>query len=187
MLQKLVPILFMLVCAAFVLLPKWLPPSVQIQQGLPNIGYRDTIFIKVGYAGCGEWGGHREMIKVYQEDVDYRKIGYEEMIKTKRPFLAEYWVDSIECSYRPDRKFLLHKRQQLTSAQEAVVLRYIQDFVPASLQARQLHDTMDGNAYTVYMPGQGDAPVVLSFSSTGKDIFQELRGKLFTNPSASHE
>lgn len=179
MLQKVVSVLFLLACAAFVLLPKVLSPSARGQQGLPNIRYRDTIRINVGYAGCGEWGGHREMIKVYQEEVDYREIGYEEMIKTKRPFLAEYWVDSIECSYRTDRKFLLHKRQQLTSSQEATVLRYIQDFVPASLRARQLYDMMDGNAYTVYLPSLEVEPVVLHFSSTGNDIFQELRGKLF--------
>lgn len=187
MLQKVVPVLFVLVCAAFVLLPKLLPMPAHSLQGLPNISYQDTIRIQVGYAGCGEWGGHREMIKVYQEEVDHREIGYEEMIKIKRPFLAEYWVDSIECSYRTDRKFLLHRRQPLTSSQEATVLRYIQDFVPASLQARQLYDMMDGNAYVVYLPVLGEEPAALSFSSSGKDIFQELRGKLFAKPSTIHD
>ncbi|MBC6697983.1 hypothetical protein [Hymenobacter sp. BT190] len=179
MLQKVVPVLFVLMCAAFVLLPKLLLPPAHSLQGLPNIRYQDTICIQVEYAGCGEWGGHREMIKVYQEEVDHREIGYEEMINTKRPFLAEYWVDSTECSYRTDRKFLLHKRQILTSSQEATVLRYIQDFVPASLQARQFHDMMDGNGYVVYLPVLGEESVVLSFSSSGKDIFQELHGKMF--------
>ncbi|QJX47746.1 hypothetical protein HMJ29_12660 [Hymenobacter taeanensis] len=174
--QKIILGLLFVTSVAFVLTKTVFkaPPSKSLHS-LPNIGL-DTIKLGVGYAGCGEWGGRRELIKVFQGGGEkYNELDFTD---TTRTYFAEYWVDSLECSYRTDRRYRMKVRKLLTLSDESLVLRYMQDFIPATLKRGSASDYQYGSSY--YMKFQGRNNVVLHYPSAGKDVFQELRAQLYS-------
>jgi hypothetical protein len=178
MLQKLAPVLFVLACAAFVLLPKLLPPSdYQVKDiGSPelhigNLGF-DTLTLYAHYSECGEWGGHREIIHVYMSEKARRKSP--DFSQWKGPLAATWLLDTIGCSYRPDRKYIKQAAIQLTAAQEADVLRYAQALTIRSF--RQVPPSHAGNAFSL----RYHSTRIELYPADAWSKFDELRTQLFS-------
>jgi len=185
MFQKLAPVLFVLACAAFVLLPKLLlPPYYQVKDvaspelRIGNLGF-DTLTLSAHYSECGEWGGHREIIHVYMSEIARRNSP--NFSQWKGPLAATWLLDTIGCSYRPDRKYIKQATIQLTAAQEANVLRYAQALTIRSF--RQVPSSHAGNAFSL----RYRSTRIELYPADDWSKFDELRGKLFANSSAIHE
>lgn len=175
--QKIIPFLFVLVCAAFVILPRVFSAeenSSVSQHHLPNLGI-DTLKLKASYSECGEWGGHREMIKIYMSD---EVNGTErDFTKWSGPFAAEFWLDTIGCSYRPDRRYFLVEQTELTSQQEALVIKYMQGVIYPSLQ---YHPPMhSGNVYSISSSNPRELNISYFTPEDGYDRFEMLHQQLF--------
>ena len=77
--RKLALGLLMSVCSLFVLILQACTskqePAVITKPSqehlLGKLSFKDTLIISAIYSECGEFGGHRELIKVYHEERDY--------------------------------------------------------------------------------------------------------------------
>ncbi|MDU0371269.1 hypothetical protein ACFPAF_12750 [Hymenobacter endophyticus] len=178
MLQKLAPVLFVLACAAFVLLPKLFPPShYQLKDiGSPelhigNLGF-DTLTLYAHYSECGEWGGHREIIHVYMSEKARRNSP--DFSQWKGPLAATWLLDTIGCSYRPDRKYIKQAVIQLTAAQEASVVHYAQALTIRSF--KQAPPSHAGNAFSL----RYHSTRIELYPADDWSKFDELRTQLFS-------
>ncbi|RPD45370.1 hypothetical protein DNI29_18475 [Hymenobacter sediminis] len=178
--QKIIPLLFGLLCAAFVLLPRVFSveenSSVSSPHYLPNLGI-DTLKLKANYSECGEWGGHREMIKIYMSN---KAKGTErDFMKWSGPFAAEFWLDTIGCSYRPDRRYFLVEQTELSIEQEALIMHYMQVLIHPSLK---YHSPMHGgNLYSVSSSDPGKLDIRYFTSENEYNRFEILRQQLFNS------
>ncbi|MET4107197.1 hypothetical protein ABIB60_002562 [Hymenobacter sp. UYP22] len=177
MLQKIVPVLFVLACAAFVLLPKLLPPpshqakdTVSSELRISNLGF-DTLTLYAHYSECGEWGGHREIIHIYMSKKARRESP--DFSRWKGPLAATWLLDTIGCSYRPDRKYIEQATVQLTAAQEADVLRYVQELTIRSF--KYVPPSHGGNAFSLQ---HNDTHIRLC-PADDWSRFRQLRNQLF--------
>ncbi|MBO0359989.1 hypothetical protein J0X19_18660 [Hymenobacter sp. BT186] len=143
-----------------------------------NISYGDTLFIYAQYSECGEFGGHRELIKVYLSDEgDVReRLGYVEF--RQRPFTADFFLDTIGCSYRADRKYFLEKQKVLSVDDEKAIVRYMHALLNYSL--KDLRTFHAGNIYWVGMDNEKPQIWVYDTQYSWRG-HKALREKLFGN------
>ncbi|PJJ59241.1 hypothetical protein [Hymenobacter chitinivorans] len=140
--QKLFPVLLTVACALFLLwaklgtLPKD-PKRAQSGHAL-NIDWQDTLIISAQGNECGEFGGNREVIRIY---LDTRKaqqegLGYD---KTNQvPRVAAWWRDTLCPKHRPGARLFLAATTILSTDEEAVVLLICKSLCPIAWQAANL-------------------------------------------------
>ncbi|RSK42318.1 hypothetical protein [Hymenobacter perfusus] len=186
MLQKLVPILFVLACAAFVLLPKIiasdnqeLAHQTEAHAPLANLSWGDTIQLQAFYADCGEFGGHLERIKIF--------------LPTSSPEgqpIAVLLLDSTNCE-TDQKQHLLFKAQQvrLSVSQQHKVEEYMRDLLVYGQQKFPSVNASNGFVASLYSQEMGVKIVDIRVFDTRFtfDGFSRLRQSLFANSSASHD
>ena len=176
--QKLVPVLFIMVCIVFVSLPKVYEKDYKFtsikgnETRFDNLGF-DTLSLSANYSECGEWGGHREKIYVYMSG-EARKES-PDPAKWQGPLHATWLLDTIGCSYRDDRKYVEQATIQLTSVQEAAILKYAQELTVRSLRSNwPVHG---GNAFSL----RYDKSYIRIYPADEWDKFDGLRAELFSS------
>lgn len=176
--QKLVPVLFAaacMCCGAVLQACSGQQESVATQQQyLPNLGI-DTLKLKAAYSECGEWGGHREMVKIYMSD---KAKGTErDFMKWSGPLAAEFWLDTIGCSNRLDRRYFLVEQTELSRQQEALVMKYMQELIYLALKERYIMH--GGNVYSVSSSNQRELNIRYVTSENSDSRFKLLSQQLF--------
>ncbi|MCC3158287.1 hypothetical protein LJ737_13645 [Hymenobacter sp. 15J16-1T3B] len=172
---------FAAVCALILLLARSCEsdskPAVISSQGhiIGNIAWRDTLFLSASFSECGEWGGHRELIKVYLRADKLPKAGPEWIKWRKGPLTAAFWLDTIGCS-KPIRKFFPVSQHLISLGEEESITRYLQQLQTHSLQ--EVYPSQTGSVYQAWLTND---ELRLHFLDTreGWTGFGELREKLF--------
>lgn len=137
----------------------------------------DTLLLTATYAECGEFGGHREVIKVYmraEEQRQARRSGDWAAV----PLTATWFLDTAHCA-RPNRKFFLAGQQQIDRNDEAVILEYIQNLLTRNLQERGLTISNGGNRYVVRRARERQLHVEYYDPQNAWNGFESLRQQLF--------
>jgi hypothetical protein len=76
------------------------PPPIYFSKSFfPSYFSKDTLIIEAQYSECGEWGGHKEMIKVFAKDTT---------------FFAEYFKFTTDCSMDKYGNLSLKKEKHIT-------------------------------------------------------------------------
>jgi hypothetical protein len=99
-----------------------------------NLSWSDTLVLEVQYKECGEWGGHREQIRIYQSEVPPKG---EVASWQQKPYTAAWLIDSVKCEYQSGHKFLLIQQQLINLSDEQLVERYLQQLFACGLQERE--------------------------------------------------
>lgn len=147
--------------------------------GVGNLSPRDTIFLSANYSECGEWGGHREIIKIYRAE---KTDNQEFEAWMRQPLEAVWLMDTIGCSHRPDRKFFLAGQHEISREDELAIIKYMQSLLEYSL--KEMYPSHSGNYFSAAQGERelkGRRRLQISFHDTryGWDEFEPLRKRLF--------
>ena len=95
-----------------------------------DLEQRDTLLIAGYFSECGEWGGHREKIKIYKQS-------------------GEAWItyikDSVSCSRDPnnDRRIVRNVARQATMTERSALNNYIHKVYTQEVSQPILHYASD--------------------------------------------
>lgn len=149
--QKVFPVLFAVACAIYLFWanikkPVGIPKSVSTRHPL-GLGWRDTLVVAAQTSECGEWGGHREVIKVYldSELAQQKGLGYEATDSVPR--IAAWFRDTLCPASLPGHHLFLAGQHELGLPQEKAIFRYMQQLLPYGLQTP--YPSHAGNVYSV--------------------------------------
>jgi len=111
----------------------------QFEYSLENLFYNteDTIFIKSQFADCGEWGGHKELLKAYNSE---RKIKLT-YIKYKINCGKRDYKGSIVQEKDITKNFILSKSQQ------TVLMNYINNLMRLKFVEQKFSNS--GNSFSI--------------------------------------
>ncbi|RSK36286.1 hypothetical protein [Hymenobacter metallilatus] len=186
MLQKLAPVLFVLACAAFVLLPKIIASDSQepvheteVRVPLTNLSWGDTIQLQAFYADCGEFGGHLERIKVFLPESS-----------PEGPPVAVLLLDSTNCEIDPKQHLLFMAQQvNLSVSQQYNVEEYMRELLVYGQQKFPSVNASNGFSASLYSQEMGVKMVDIRVSDTRFtfDGFSRLRQSLFIKSLPRHK
>lgn len=193
--QKLFPVLLTLTCALFLLWAKLGAVGPQsltaanIQHPLA-LDWQDTLVLTASGPPCTEWGGHREEIKVYLDFNQAQKDGLDCKQSNLAPRVAVWLRDTLLCPEGPERRLFLSGHKCLTLAEEAAIVRYIQQIVPHSLKSGMLSSGIPlsgGNRYYVrlYAGTRKKLEFVVQDSKYEWNDYGPLRHRLFSKQQVS--
>lgn len=111
-------------------------PTYSFQNLLSNYG-KDTLFIKSRFADCGEWGGHEELIKIYQSD---RKL---KLTYTK--FKVNCGVRDSLGSIIQTKKFSRHIL--LSDSQQSALMKYMNELMKFKFLDEEISHS--GNSFSI--------------------------------------
>ncbi|REC77086.1 hypothetical protein DRF60_11735 [Chryseobacterium elymi] len=113
--------------------------SGQAGYSFENLFYNneDTILIKSQFADCGEWGGHEELLKIYDSE---RKIK------------LAYIKYKINCSKRDDKGSIVQEKDVtknfiLSKSQQTVLINYMNNLMRLKFIEREFGNS--GNFFSV--------------------------------------
>ncbi|MFI2744335.1 hypothetical protein ACG2LH_16490 [Zhouia sp. PK063] len=158
------------------------PDSLRIDttQGLLGKIYNDTLVILAEYADCGEWGGHREWLKIHK-DKDLTKV--------------TFTYDSVACRYKNEgKKYFQTEKTTYTIDKnlQQEVIYYLFDINRMTLLNQKVGSNA-ANSYEVYIKSSSDLPLLFNLQisfidwSFNWDHFQKLKNKIKTNANRSYK
>jgi len=122
----------------------------------------DTLKLIVQYTDCGEWGGHREFLKIFMSD------------KLK----IEYSKDTVSCEYdNPDhvRQLLMSETRRVRNSERKLIDEYIKKVIKRSKEKRYACS----NAANVFSITTKYTTVSFGDSCTNWDEFKVLVREIF--------
>lgn len=143
---------------------------------LASISWHDTLTFVVTFSECGEWGGHKECLKI--------------QLDSASNLYARLVIDSVNCDslvrYYPDDRVNKYSRQQvydsikyLTLEDELQVSKMLQRILEAHLEGGMLANFGD-----LYVIKTSDGSLNLTFWNSGDYHtidFRERMDKIFGN------
>ncbi len=156
------------------------PDSLRIDttQGLFGKIYRDTLVLLAEYADCGEWGGHREWLKIHK-DKELTKV--------------TFIYDSVVCRYNNEGKkyFQTEKTVYIIDKNlQQEIIYYLFDINRMTLLDQEMMANA-ANSYEVYIKSGSDLPLLFNYQisfidwSFSWNHFQRLKKKIKTNVNNS--
>ena len=132
--------------------------------------YKDTLHLYVNIAECGEWGGPREYIEIYNNSdesfiLDYKKYKFN--------------CDSIPKYYGNDSILDLKKEKILSKNDKKYLSRFFTDLMKA-----KINEVHMSNAGSLFLLNNTDSTMILEVITDKTDIgdkFQSLKKKLNLN------
>lgn len=131
--------------------------------GLDNLRGSDTLVLMGRFADCGEWGGHREVIKIFRQE---------------NGLLATYERDTVKCpdpSYF-DRRIVERLSGELDQAKQQRVVAYLQELTERTFYDEGISNA--GDSYTATRERMGLELVYRNYHQDWKR-FAELKLSLF--------
>ncbi|MCB2377772.1 hypothetical protein LGH70_09280 [Hymenobacter sp. BT635] len=159
--QKLFPVLFVVICGLFLLWAEMgasgLEPLAAVQHPLA-LDWQDTLELNASGPSCTEWGGTQEVIKVYLDFYQAQQNGLDYKQSNLAPRVAVWLRDTLPCPQGgPERRLTLVGYKLLTLAEEAAIVRYMQELLPHSLESGPPASGIpfsDGNRYYIRLYGR---------------------------------
>ncbi|QNR24886.1 hypothetical protein [Croceimicrobium hydrocarbonivorans] len=133
----------------------------------------DTLFLDAMFTECGEFGGNKEVIRVYP----------------KNEILCATWsLDSADCDNEESPKYsrISLTTVQLSRSSENRIAEYIQEFVSVSFKY-QYSDMHTGNLYSAYINSHPVYGEGIDFFASWYDEskswegFEKLRNEIITS------
>lgn len=137
----------------------------------------DTLLLAANYSENGEFGGHRELIKVYmrqQERAQLRNSPEWESF----PLTAAWFLDSSQWA-KPNRKFAFQKERLIKIEDEAVILQYMQALLSENLKDNGMTMSNGGNTFSITKAQRKDLQISYWDVHHAWSGFETLRKKLF--------
>ena len=170
------------VCGSFVLLPNYCTAQQKASVlATPKhwLGHlrSDTLLLSAAYAEHGEFGGHRELIKVYMRREKWMQARNSPDWESF-PLTAAWFFDSAQWN-QPKRKFILRKQRLIKPEEEATIVQYIQALLTENLKETGMTLSNGGNRYSVKKAPGKDLQVDYYDARHTFGGFDALREKLF--------
>lgn len=186
--QKLFPVVLALTCALFLLWAKLGAsgtnplPTADIQHPLA-LDWEDTLVLTASGPSCTEWGGTREVLKVYLNFYQAQKDGLEYDQSNMAPRVA-VWLRDTLCPQGAERHLFLAGHKSLSLAEEAAIVQYMQQLLPHSLKSGIPSSGVplsDGNRYYIrlYAGTRKRLEFLVQDSKSEWNDFGPLRHRLF--------
>ena len=132
----------------------------------------DTLEMSAYFDECGEFGGHREQIRIYKIEGSVPGDSLDTLG-------ADLLIDTVKCA-SDNRKRILDKTKTkiLTSDDKRVILKYVSE-----LLENALNETWHSNAGKVYSVQCKMPKLAVSYLDDGQDWdgFYEMRNSVFKN------
>ena len=152
------------------------PDNLRIDttSGLFGSLYSDTLILLAEYADCGEWGGHREWLKIHRD----KEI-------TKVIFV----YDSVVCRYKNEGKKYFQTEKSVYTINKSLqqeIIYYLFDLNRMTLLDQEMLANA-ANSYQAYIKSGSDLPLLLEYEISFIDWsfrwnhFQTLKKKILTN------
>ena len=152
------------------------PDNLRIDttSGLFGSLYSDTLILLAEYADCGEWGGHREWLKIHRD----KEI-------TKVIFV----YDSVVCRYKNEGKKYFQTEKSVYTINKSLqqeIIYYLFDLNRMTLLDQEMLANA-ANSYQAYIKSGSDLPLLLEYEISFIDWsfrwnhFQTLKKKIQTN------
>lgn len=152
--------------------------TIPAQEHLLGDFCNDTLVLSANYSECGEFGGHREMIKVYMRAEEQRQARQANWNWAAVPLTAVWYLDTVHCS-QPNSMFSLIKQQQITVSHEEAIVEYIQTMLAHNLEDNGMTLTNGSNRYSVKRTSRGSLHVEYRDVRRAWNGFERLRERLF--------
>ena len=128
------------------------PDSLRIDttSGLFGSLYSDTLILLAEYADCGEWGGHREWLKIHRD----KEI-------TKVTFV----YDSVVCRYNNEGKKYFQTEKSVYTINKSLqqeIIYYLFDLNRMTLLYQEMLANA-ANSYKAYIKSGSDLPLLIEY------------------------
>ena len=139
------------------------PDSLRVDttKGLFGNLYGDTLILLAEYADCGEWGGHREWIKIHN-DKDFTKV--------------TFIYDSVVCRYNNEGKKYFQTEKTIYTIDKNLqqeVIYFLFDINRMTLLNQEMMANA-ANSYKVYIKSGYDLPLPFNFQISFKVVAKIL-------------
>ncbi|WP_125916888.1 hypothetical protein [Hymenobacter coccineus] len=114
--------------------------KTEIKNASRNLIINDTLKLSAHFDECGEFGGHREQIRIY----NLRSTNPNGVLNILN---ADLLVDTIKCPSNRKRKFKKTKTKRLADNDKAIVLDYMNDLFEHSFNEELISNA--GKSYTI--------------------------------------
>ena len=152
------------------------PDSLRIDTtgGLFGSLYSDTLILLAEYTDCGEWGGHREWLKIHR-DIELTKV--------------TFIYDSVVCRYNNEGKKYFQTEKSVYTINKSLqqeIIYYLFDLNRMTLLEQEMMANA-ANSYQAYIKNGSDLPLLLNYQisfidwSFSWNHFQRLKKKIQTN------
>ncbi|UOR05902.1 hypothetical protein MUN82_02095 [Hymenobacter aerilatus] len=159
-------------------MPKRNPVAVTFSEHLLGNFRNDTLVLSANYSECGEFGGHREMIKIYMRAEEQRQARQADWNWAAVPLTAVWYLDTARCS-QPNSMLSLVKQQQITVSHEEAIVEYIQTMLTRNLADNGMTLTNGSNRYSVKRTNRESLHVEYRDVRRAWDGFERLRERIF--------
>ena len=156
---------------------------------IENLDRGDTLFLYASYSECGEFGGHREVVKLFLPELDSISARKQDSLYTKtlqvprqsRP-IAIWLRDTIVCENTAPRRLYQVGRIVISESQGIAIEEYMHRLLTKGLGKQNFEsNASNGFAARFYSVTSGkDAIQVYYYDSRQVwDEFSPLRNQLF--------
>jgi anthranilate/para-aminobenzoate synthase component I len=149
------------------------------QHTIGNLSWGDTLVLtaqSAAFAECGEWGAHREQIRIYLPAKQRPRAGANLLKWRQNLYIATWWVDPINCANQPGHRYILAAQRRMSAADELQVKQYLEQMLVCSLRAQEI--VVAGESFQAVLLNQ------FQLSCHGHNLHQHdfgsLRHRLFT-------
>lgn len=107
-------------------------------ENILGYGKTDTLFIKSQFEDCGEWGGHKELIKIYRSE--------------RKPKLT-YVKFKVDCGVRNSLGSIIQTKELtrhilLSNSQQLILMKYMNDLMKFQFLKKEISHS--GNSFYLY-------------------------------------